>query len=181
MKRLTAIITFALMIISLSDTFAQYDYNWAVGFRVGEPLGLNIRKYFRNGDRAFDVNLGTYGFLYGHQRKYNKGEYRQAGVMIQGIYLFHREVGRKGNFHVYYGFGGQINSRKHYKLLDIGVSNERKLSLGPTATAGFELKLPNQPNLAIFLDAGGYLEALPLPFFPNAQVSTGLRLNIDKL
>lgn len=181
MKKITSFLTLILIIASLSDIYAQYDYNWAVGFRVGEPLGMNVRKYFRNGDRAFDVNIGTYGFLYGNKRKYNKGEYQAAGVMIQGIYSWHHELGRRGRIHAYYGFGGQINSRKHYKVTGINFSNESKLSLGPTGAAGMEFMIPNQPNLAFFLDAGLYLEALPAPFFHNTQISGGLRLNLDKL
>jgi hypothetical protein len=180
MKKLTALFTFILITCSLSNIYAQYDYNWAVGFRVGEPLGLNVRKYFRNGDRAFDTNIGTYGFLYNNQRKYNKGEYRAAGVMIQGIYSWHHALGRKEAIHAYYGFGGQINSRKHYKD-GLNPSSERKLSLGPSGAAGMEFMIPNQTNLAFFLDAGLYLEALPAPLFYNPQISGGLRLNLNKL
>jgi hypothetical protein len=55
----------------------------------------------------------------------------------------------------------------------------KKLSLGPTGVAGFELKIPNQP-LAFFVDAGLYIEALPSPFFINPQISAGLRLNVIK-
>ena len=181
MKKLFIALVTIFTIGFSTDTFAQYDYNWAVGFRVGEPLGFNARKYFQNGDKAFDLNVGTYGFLYNRQRRYNAGEYKTAGLMIQGIYLWQNQVFNRDWAHVYYGFGGQVNSRSHYADILIGqkVDHIRKIALGPTGTAGFELKLPNQP-LAFFLDAGLYIEALPSPFFWNGQVSGGLRLNIIK-
>ena len=179
-KRLLALTILFVMGIA-STTFAQYDYNWAVGFRVGEPLGFNARKYFQNGDKAFDVNIGTYGFLYNRQRRYNAGEYKTAGLMIQGMYLWQNEVFRKDWVHVYYGFGAQINNRSHYADILIGqkIDRTKKLSLGPTGTAGIEFKLPNQP-IGFFIDAGLYIEALPSPFFINPQVSGGLRLNVIK-
>ena len=31
-----------LILSSITTTQAQYDYNWAVGFRVGEPVGFDI-------------------------------------------------------------------------------------------------------------------------------------------
>ncbi len=179
MKKLfLASIIFLLSSIS-SKVLAQYDYNWALGFRVGEPLGVNIRKYFQNGDKAFDVNIGTYGFIYNRNRSYNKGEYRTAGVMLQGIYLWHTQPFGKEWFHAYYGFGGQINSRNHYSdnLKGQPVNYEKKLSLGPAGTGGIEIKTTKQ-ELAFFLDGGLYVEALPSPLFYNWQVSAGLRLNL---
>lgn len=183
MKKLLFTLTTFLILGVSTETFAQYDYNWAVGFRVGEPLGFNLRKYFQNGDKAFDVNVGTYGFIYNKDRSYNGGQYKTAGLMIQGHYLWHLEVFRKDWAHVYYGFGAQINNRNHFKFSTaVNPPQEvktKKLSLGPSATAGFELKLPNQP-LAFFLDGGLYVEALPSPFFLNPQISTGIRLNVIK-
>lgn len=160
---------------------AQYERNWALGLRVGEPVGINIRKYFMGGDRAFDLNVGTYGFLYGRDRQYMKGEYRSAGLMIQGIYSWHRALFNREALHIYYGFGGQINQRNHFPNDRIGQrdDSEQKLSIGPTAAAGLEYKLPGN-DLGVFLDAGGYIELLPAPFFTNLQISGGVRLNLLK-
>lgn len=183
MKKLLFAFTTILILGTTSKTFAQYDYNWAAGFRVGEPLGFNLRKYFQNGDKAFDINVGTYGFIYNRKRSYNGGEYRTSGLMIQGVYLWQHEVFRRDWAHVYYGGGLQINNRNHYffsrNVTPPQEIRSKKIALGPTGTAGFELKLPKQP-LAFFLDAGLYIEALPSPFFINPQVSGGLRLNIIK-
>ena len=181
MKKLLFLIIPILIISSFSEVKAQYDYNWAVGFRIGEPIGFNLRKYFQNGDRAFDINIGTYGLLYNRQRRYNNGEYKTAGLMIQGMYLFQHQIFNRDWAHVYYGFGGQVNSRKHFPdaWKNESIKSVSKLSLGPAGTAGVEFKLPSQP-LAFFIDGGVYVEALPSPFFINGQVSGGLRLNIVK-
>jgi hypothetical protein len=177
---------FVLVIVTTFSASAQYDNNWALGLRVGEPLGINVRKYFAQGERAFDVNIGTYGFLYGRDRSYgrgqNKGEYKSAGLMVQGVYSWLWSPGAGDMFHFSYGFGGQINNRDHYldKLIGVREDKVKKLSLGPTAVAGIEVSLPNN-DLAIFLDGGAYLEALPTPLFGNWQVSGGVRLNLVDL
>lgn len=181
MKKLLFLVIPILILSSISAAQAQYDYNWSVGFRVGEPLGFNIRKYFQNGDRALDVNVGTYGLLYNNDRRYNRGEYKTAGLMIQGIYLFHTAIFNRDWAYAYYGFGGQINSRKHFPdaWRNESIKSVSKISLGPTGTAGLEFKIPNQ-NMGFFIDAGLYVEALPSPFFINPQVSAGIRINIVK-
>lgn len=184
MKKQLTLLT--LVIVTTFSASAQYDNNWALGLRVGEPLGINVRKYFQNGDRAFDVNIGTYGFLYGRDRDYgrgqNEGTYQDAGLMVQGIYSYIWSPGSGDLFHFNYGFGGQINNRNHYldKLIGVREDKVKKISLGPTAVAGIEVKLPNN-DLAIFLDGGAYVEALPVPFFANWQISGGVRLNLVDL
>ncbi|WP_229236294.1 hypothetical protein [Emticicia sp. TH156] len=181
MKKTLFLLIPAIILSSVNLVQAQYDNNWAVGFRLGEPLGANIRKYFQDGARAFDVNVGTYGLVYNNNRRYNNGEYKTAGFMVQGIYLFHQPLFGKDWGHVYYGFGGQINSRRHFPdaWRFESVKSVSKISLGPTGTAGAEFKLPS-PQLAFFIDAGVYVEALPSPFFLNGQISAGLRVNMVK-
>ncbi|WP_337040939.1 hypothetical protein [Emticicia sp. 17c] len=181
MKKLLFLVIPVLILTSFTESKAQYDYNWAAGFRIGEPLGFNLRKYFQNGDRAFDVNVGTYGLIYNNDRRYNNGEYKTAGLMIQGIYIFHTAIFNRDWAHAYYGFGGQINSRRHFPdaWKNESIKSVSKISLGPTGTAGVEFKLPNQ-QIGFFIDAGIYLEALPSPFFLNAQISGGLRFNLVK-
>lgn len=180
------LVLISLFLVTSVTAFSQYDDNWALGLRVGEPLGINVRKYFAFGERAFDVNIGTYGFLYGRERNYgrgqNKGRYLDSGLMVQGIYSWIWSPGSGDLLHFSYGFGGQINNRNHYldNLQGQREDKVKKLSLGPTAVAGIEVNLPNN-DLAIFLDGGGYLEALPTPFFGNWQISGGVRLNLVNL
>lgn len=176
-KKLLFFFFFSLGLSTVS--YAQYQSNWAVGLRVGEPLGLNIRKYYEDGGKTFDINIGTYGFLYGKRKEYWKGEYKSAGLMVQGIKSWHHSVFNKENFHVYYGFGGQLNQRNYFPDSRIGQrdDSEKKISLGPAVATGIEVRLPNN-DLGVFIDAGGYLELLPAPFFVNLQVSGGIRLNL---
>lgn len=178
MKNKLAIIL-TVTLLSVGSSFAQYDKNWAVGLKVGEPLGLNIRKYFSYGDRVFDVNVGSFGFLYGRQRNYRKEQlYNAAGVMVQGLYQFHRPLGKREKLRFYYGFGGQINSRNRPPKL--GERNSfRVISLGPAVNSGIELSIPEN-DLSVFLDAGGYVEIVPKPFFMAPNVNLGLRINLMK-
>lgn len=172
-------LTLIITLVSFGSVFAQYENNWAVGLKIGEPLGLNIRKYFSYGDRVFDVNIGSYGFLYGRERNYRKDQiYNEAGVMVQGIYQFHRSLGKSDKLHAYYGFGGQINSRNRAPKL--GERDAfRVISLGPAINSGLEFSIPEN-DMAVFIDAGGYLEIAPKPFFLAPNINIGLRINIIK-
>lgn len=169
--------TLIISLVFIGNSFAQYENNWAVGLKVGEPLGLNIRKYFSYGDKAFDMNVGSFGFLYGRVRNYNKSQiYNEAGVMVQGLYHWNRTLGKREKMHYYYGFGGQINSRN--RAPKIGERDAfRVISLGPAANAGIEIAIPEN-DMAVFLDAGGYVEIAPKPFFMAPNVNIGLRINI---
>ena len=158
-------------------SFAQ-DRNWAVGLKIGEPLGLNVRKYFKDGDRAFDFNVGSFGFLYGRDRMYRKEQiYDASGIMFQGIMHYNRLLGKNDRVNVYYGYGAQVNSRER----PITDSREkfRVVSFGPAINAGIEFALPEN-DLSVFLDAGGYGEIAPKPFFFAANLNLGLRLNIQR-
>ena len=172
-------ITLIFALLSIGSAFSQYENNWAVGLKVGEPLGLNIRKYFSYGERVFDVNVGSFGFLYGRQRNYRKERiYNEAGVMVQGLYQFNKNLGKRDNLRVYYGFGGQINSRNRPPKLGERDSF-RVISLGPAVNSGIEVSIPEN-DMSVFLDAGGYLEIAPKPFFMAPNINIGLRINIIK-
>ncbi|AWV97205.1 hypothetical protein [Arcticibacterium luteifluviistationis] len=181
----------AMLLISLDST-AQYNNNIAVGLKIGEPIGLNIRKYFQYGDKTFDINIGSYGLLYGQHRKYRDGPYhlknsngkytssQPAGMMFQGIYSWHRPVGKGDAIKVYYGFGGQVNYRTYVSkdnLIGTNQNGEKHVSMGPTGNAGIEYNLPGN-DVGIFLDAGGYVEIVPDLLFMHPQLSAGVRVNI---
>lgn len=174
----TLLIFICSLLFSISS-FAQYRNNWAVGLKVGEPLGLNIRKYFREGERTFDVNIGTYGFLYGDVRNYRNEEiYSAFGGMVQGIYSYHRKLFNSERNHLYYGFGGQVNSRN--RPLGIGTRDSfRVISIGPTVNSGIEFAIPSS-DMGFFIDAGAYAEIAPKPLFMNLQANCGLRVNLIK-
>ena len=155
---------------------AQYN-NWAFGLRLGEPSGIMIRKYFGE-NRAFDLNMGTYGGLYGNVRDYRSGRYKSVGFTVQGHYLWHNRVLGNDNLRGYYGFGGQINSRRYYpdqfSATDAYVST---ISLGGSAVAGLEYFVPDKPY-SFFLEGGVYAEVIPAPLFLNLSTGLGIRYNL---
>lgn len=161
----------------LATTAVQAQYNnWAAGFRLGEPAGINLRKYFGD-NKAFDINVGTYGGLYGNHREYRRGVYRSVGLTVQGHYLWHNRLFGKDELRGYYGFGGQINTRRYYpERLQTINEYESGFSLGGSAVAGLDYFVPNKP-FSVFLETGLYVEVLPAPFFLNVQSGLGLRYN----
>ncbi|MFC0185718.1 hypothetical protein SAMN04515674_11496 [Pseudarcicella hirudinis] len=170
MKKLliTAIISLCAL-----QSFGQAK-NWAIGFKLGDPTGLNLRKY---GEKtAFDVNIGTYGWLYGTTRDYRSGQYKSSGLSVTASYLWYTPM-FGDNFNIYGGLGAQVNSRKYYpdkfSSVDAYVNT---ISLGVTPTAGMEYFVPYKPY-SVFLEGGLYTELIPDIFFVHPQVGLGLRVN----
>lgn len=152
---------------------AQYN-NWSIGGRIGEPSGLNIRKYFGE-KHAFDLNIGTYGGLYGTKRSYRNGEYRTVGLTIQGHYLWHTPLTKSESIRAYYGFGGQINNRRYYPPR-LNGEYENALSIGGSGVGGLEFFPAGKPY-SFFLETGAYVELLQAPFFLSLNSGLGLRYN----
>ena len=155
---------------------AQYD-NWAVGFKLGEPTGVNIRKYFNN-IHALDITVGTYGGILSNDRKYrgSDGRYKNAGVSLQIHYLWHTPLFNSEAVHVYYGIGGQVNNRRSYPDRLAG-QYEKTLTLGGSALGGFEYYIPDN-RISVFLEGGTYVELLRKPFYFSPNISAGLRFNL---
>lgn len=177
------IILFIALFVGLgaTESMAQNYNNWAVGLRVGEPLGLNVRKYFDSGTKNFDINVGTYGLLWGGDRMYRKAAYYQdnpAGLMVQGIFHWNKQLGSSEKFQVYYGFGGQVNQRKRNTVVGNNIA-EKHISLGAVINGGLEYSLPDN-NLSIFADLGLYNELAPKIFFMHVNSGIGLRLNLNR-
>lgn len=152
---------------------AQYN-NWSVGFRIGEPSGVNIRKYFGS-NHAFDLNIGTYGGLYGNRRSYRSGLYKSVGLAIQGHYIWHKALTSSESLRGYYGFGGQINTRRYYPPR-LNGEYENALSLGGSGIGGLEY-FPSSKPYSFFVEGGLYVELLQAPFFLNLNTGLGLRYN----
>jgi len=169
--------TLLLTAVGFLPSMAQYN-NWAVGFQLVEPSGLNVRKYFGD-NKALDISAGTYGLFYGRDRKYRKGTYQNAGFSVRAAYLWHRGLFKAEKLHVYYGFGGQINSRRYYfdpsNVSGVKVFTNN-ISLGGAGLAGAEYFVPNSP-LSLFLEGGLYIELIPDIFYLHPQASIGVRFN----
>ncbi len=162
---------------SISLAQAQYD-NWAVGFKAGEPTGVNVRKYFNNVN-AIDVTIGSYGGIIKNFSDYRQGKYKNVGLSFTAHYLWHNPIFNSDKIQVYYGFGPQVNSRRYYpdNLSGQRVNYTKNISLGGSGVAGGEFFLPDG-RLSIFLETGVYIELLPGPFYISPNVAGGIRLNL---
>ena len=171
------IIGLLALLLSLSHTASAQYTNWAFGFRLGEPSGVNIRKYFGD-NHAFDLNIGTYGGLYGNVRDYRSGKYKTVGLSVQGHYLWHDRLFANENFRGYYGFGGQINSRRYYPDRFAATNDyESAIAIGGSAVAGAEYFMPGK-QYSIFAELGVYAEVIPAPLFLNVSSGIGIRFNL---
>lgn len=162
-----------LVLYIFSQTQAQ-TRRWALGFKLGEPTGLNIRKY---GDRnALDLTLGTYGGLFAQSRPYRKGYYQTTGLMFNGTYLWYAAF-FNGHLTTYAGLGAQVNSRRYYEERQ-GVVNvyDRSISIGPSGTAGLEY-FSRAKSSSFFMEVGGYAEFIPDFMYISPQISVGARTN----
>ncbi len=164
---------FILVFLISSATFAQ-EKNWAIGAKLGEPAGLNIRKYFD--ERAFEINIGTYGGLWGQDRGYRKGTYNSVGLAVNMNYLWHGNLFKRERAKYYYGIGAQFNNRKYFPKDQKLAQGVATLSIGGNALAGLEFFMTDSP-LSIFLEAGTYVEMLPSPIFMHIQSGVGARFN----
>jgi hypothetical protein len=148
---------------------------WAAGFRIGEPGGFMARKYSENGINALEVNIGTYGGLWGTDRNYRDGEFRNIGYSINVLYLWHYPTILNADLHTYNGFGPQINSRDLYNK---GKSTStRNQGMGGAAVGGLEYFPIDAPSLSFFGEVGFYTEIAPNPFFSHIQGGIGVRVN----
>lgn len=162
-------------VLSVTSLKAQYN-NWSVGARIGEPSGVNVRKYFGS-NHAFDLNIGTFGAIYGTRRSYRAGQYKSIGLSVQGHYLWHTSLTKSESVRAYYGFGGQINTRRYYADRLAYVDQfENALSIGGSGIAGLEV-FPTGKPYSIFLESGLYVELLQAPFFLSLNSGLGVRYN----
>jgi hypothetical protein len=161
--------------------------NWAVGLRLGDPAGLNVRKYF--GSNALEVNLGSTGTFYGGEsRSYTYrgyGGYRGAGIALGVNYIGQKSLGGIEGLEWYWGLGGQLSSRRHYYYYDddffkkYGWNNgyyENRVALGANVLAGLEWTIPSTP-ISLFSDLGVHIEIVPSPFWMNVPFGLGGRFS----
>jgi hypothetical protein len=162
------------LFLSVTTAFSQ-SQNWAVGFEVGEPIAVSIRKY---GDRnALDISVGTYIGLFKSKDNYkvSNDDLGGVGVMFNATYewyvpLFNERIS------AYAGPGVQVNSRRYYPNRDVKSVYTTNISTGPSATVGLEFFFAQKPA-SFFVEGGGYLELIPKIFYFNPNLSIGLRHN----
>ena len=168
-------LTFIFVLFSILALNAQQK-EWGSGLRVGEPGGFMIRKYFKNGVNALEVNFGTYGGLWGTNRSYKAGTFQNIGYTINAIYLWHHPTILNPNIQTYYGFGPQYTVRDYYAPKQ-SLATEIVKGLGGAAIGGVEFFPIEAPNLSFFAELGFYSEIGPNPFFTHIQGGIGARVN----
>lgn len=166
---------FLLFFFVISNRSMGQLQDWAAGFRIGEPGGFMARKYSENGINALEINIGTYGGLWGTDRNYKDGEFRNIGYSINVLYLWHHPTIINADLHTYYGFGPQINSRDLYEKNS--TKSTRNSGFGAAAVGGLEYFPVDAPNLSFFGEVGFYNELMPNPFFFHFQGGIGVRVN----
>ena len=132
LKRLILIL---ILLCSLTSVKAQMK-DWAAGFRVGEPGGFMVKRYLPNGRNAVEFNFGSYGGLWGTNRSYQNGEFRNIGFSLNALYLWHRPTLVNSDLHYYYGAGPQFVSRSLFT--STSQFAETKRGLGAAGIAGME-------------------------------------------
>jgi hypothetical protein len=171
-KKIITIIVFLL--ISLLGYSQQKE--WGSGLRIGEPGGFMIRKYLKNGVNALEVNMGTYGGLWGTNRNYKAGTFQNIGYSINAMYLWHHPTILNANVQTYYGVGPQYSVRDYYAP-GLLIANEVRKSIGGAVIGGAEYFPIDAPNLSFFAEIGFYSEISPNPFFTHVQGGFGARVN----
>ena len=162
-----------LILSTIEASFSQTQtQDWAFGVKVGEPLGLNVRKY---GDRnALDITLGTYGGLIKSNADYRKGDYRKMGVSLNATYLWYTRF-IDDRMTAYAGVGAQLTKRKYYKD-PLTKEHTSPMGFGPSASAGLEYFVPNK-TFSLFVETGFYMELLPGIGYTSPQFNIGIRQN----
>jgi hypothetical protein len=162
--------------------------NWAVGLRLGDPAGLNVRKYL--GNNAIEVNLGSTGTFYGREANYTYrgyGGYRASGIALGVNYIGQKSISSVEGLEWYWGLGGQLSSRRFYYHYNDDFYKkygynytygyyENRVSLGANALVGLEWTIPSTP-ISLFTDLGLHLEIAPSPFWYYLPLGIGGRFN----
>ncbi|MCF0052757.1 hypothetical protein MUK70_12300 [Dyadobacter chenwenxiniae] len=167
-------ITLVSLLFCVIPAFSQTQ-KWAVGFEVGEPIAVSIRKY---GERnALDISIGTYIGLFKSKDNYkvSNDDLGGVGVMFNGTYLWYAPLFNERMI-AYAGPGVQVNSRRYYPDRNVKSVYTTNISTGPSATAGLEFFFSQKPA-SFFVEGGGYVELIPKFFYFNPNLSIGLRHN----
>lgn len=138
MKKLIYLSAFIFL---TNTTFAQLDYNTAIGLRAGETSGLTLKKAM--GGNALEGIIGLWG----------------SGISITGLYEWVAPT-NIGGLNWYYGLGGHVafgTGYYYYKSRRGDFYASRGYGLGIDGIVGIEYKIPSAP-IAFSLDFKPYIE-----------------------
>ena len=187
-----------LLIFCLASTmtFAQQGKNWGIGVRLGDPIGLSVKKYVSR-QKAVEFNVGrTWGYNYSNafyrHNKYDRDFYNyewhqpHSSVSLQGRYLVHKDLNMSGapGLEWYYGAGAQIRffsvdyRYRYYNGFDqkwrTRTERVTHTDVGLDGIIGLEYSWRDVP-ITVFTDLNLFLEILDDPFLPFLQGGVGCR------
>ena len=172
MKNALAVLLLTTVFLFANAAARAQPKDWAVGLRLGEPTGINVKRYLGK-ENALDINVGSYGSIYGG-RAYRNGYYRGVSFMVN--YLWQRDISNANGLQWYYGLGGLLTSRRYYYVSNKRDYYENNIALGATGMIGLEYFIPNTP-ISLFADLSPYVELFPAAFFVNLPAGLGGRFN----
>lgn len=118
--------------------------NPAIGFRAGEPMGINIQFYKGIMDSntkskgLFDINLAKEGAVMSLKQPYKTGEWRPGGTRYS-VSWFHEVNHRLFSHYFYYGIGLQAGTRNYQQ----SANHFSDFAWGPQLTVHGELPVKN--------------------------------------
>jgi hypothetical protein len=127
-----------ILLMAIVTTLQLSGQNFGIGFRLGDPSGITLKKYFS--DNALELSIGRTHWLYGRygsgwydsrfndwylNQNYKYVEYNYSGyrasvpIAFQLHYLFQKDISKvaKENsrgLQWYFGFGGQLAFQNYY-------------------------------------------------------------------
>ena len=189
-----------LLALALVTTTATAQ-KWGVGFRLGDPSGITVKKYGQG--HAWEFSLGRtllfngdhyynsrYAYWYDHQHfDYKEHEligYRNSTpIGLQVHYLVQKPVKDAGGLSWYYGVGGQLRTQLtsydyRYKLkgghdwVIVNNADVRETDVGVDGVIGLEYLFKDAP-VALFVDGTLFMEVFNEPFLFDGQGGIGVR------
>ena len=190
------LILFLLSLLCTSPLLAQHK-DWGGGVRLGDPVGVSVKKYLSR-QRAVEVNVGrTWGYNYSNafyrHSNYDRDFYDyewhrlRSSVSLQGRYLLHKDLRLKElpGLDWYYGLGAQLRffsvdyRYRYYPTLEkrqsiTQVDRVTHTDIGLDGIIGLEYSWREVP-ISVFADVNLFLELLDDPFLPFLQGGAGFR------
>lgn len=201
MKKL---LTLLLFLAAFSPGFnAAAQDNWGIGFRLGDPSGISIKKYMAG--KALELSIGRSHVFsrrgwyddrfydWYKDEKFGYADYKYHGssysvpIAFQLHYLIEKDIKGLDGLKWYVGFGAQVRYQNHYYSYYFKYHNDpywyytkeqrvTDFDFGPDGVIGLEYRMEDLP-ISFFADATLFMEIADNPFLFWGQGGIGARYN----
>jgi hypothetical protein len=178
------------------DLGSSAQKNFGVGLKLGDPLGLTLKKYMGpKWGLEFVVGRtfywgGGYDNYYDDKPPHNPppgggpyhdNYYDPRGVSFQLHLLYHMDIPPVKGLQLYFGGGPQLRVLSyHYRYWYNGASyyddSYHQVGFGLDGVFGSEYTFADVP-ITVFADLGLYMEVAGNPFWAAVQGGVGARFN----